>query len=75
MRNRKQKAGQGRSNNPLEQINMIGKEASRNDPAFAVLNPCGLKKEMAPTTLAPRCLSEKSRRSFAQGCSRGKGHL
>ena len=54
MRNRKQKAGQARSNNPLEQIDRTGKEAPRNDPAFTVLNPCGLKKEVASTTLSPR---------------------
>ena len=51
---RKQKAGQARSNKPLEQMDRIGKEASRDDPAFAVLNPCGLKKEAAPTALSPR---------------------
>ena len=51
---RKQKAGQARSNKPLEQMDRIGKEASRNDPAFAVLNPCGLKKEAAPIALSPR---------------------
>jgi hypothetical protein len=54
MRNRKQKAGRARNNNPLKQFDAIGKEASKNDPTFAVLNPSGLKREVAPTTVTPR---------------------
>jgi hypothetical protein len=54
MRNKKPKAGQARRNNPSEQMDGIGKEAPRDDPVFAVLNPCGLKKEAAPAALSPR---------------------
>ena len=32
----------------------MGKEASRNDLTFTVLNPSGLKREVVPTTLAAR---------------------
>jgi hypothetical protein len=54
MRNRKQKTGRARNHSPLKQIDMIGKRASKNDPAFTVLNPSGLKQEVGPVTLAPR---------------------
>jgi hypothetical protein len=32
----------------------MGKEDSRNDIAFTVLNPSGLKREVTPIPLAPR---------------------
>ncbi len=54
MRNRKQKAGRVRNNNPLKQFDTIGEGTSKNEPAFTVLNPSGLKQEVGPVTMAPR---------------------
>jgi hypothetical protein len=54
MRSKKKKVGRARNNNPLEKFDLIGKEGPRNDPGFQVLNPSGLRREAAPTTVTPR---------------------